>query len=151
MRKKENCLLSSALMVLERVQQFLLSVVSFTRIVEVWSLMWGFKSLHNFLDLSIISYPLTTQGQMSAVGTIVSAGYGFICGAYMPISDFGSGLQKVLSYLPGTYGTLLIYRRKHSRTCICSSYSIYGIFWRTFLYDMLVSGYGKSRHYITTF
>ena len=33
---------------------------------------------------SIISYPLTTQGQMSAVGTIVSAGYGFICGAYMP-------------------------------------------------------------------
>ena len=46
---------------------------------------------------SIISYPLTTQGQLSAVGTIVSAGYGFICGAYMPISNFGSGLQKVLS------------------------------------------------------
>lgn len=57
---------------------------------------------------SIISYPLTTQGQMSAVGTIVSAGYGFICGAYMPISNFGSGLQKVLSYLPGTYGTSLL-------------------------------------------
>ena len=34
---------------------------------------------------SIISFPLTTQGQLSAVGTIVSAGYGFICGAYMPI------------------------------------------------------------------
>ena len=29
---------------------------------------------------SIISFPLTTQGQLSAVGTIVSAGYGFICG-----------------------------------------------------------------------
>ena len=57
---------------------------------------------------SIISYPLTTQGQLSAVGTIVSAGYGFICGAYMPISNFGSGLQKVLSYLPGTYGTSLL-------------------------------------------
>ena len=57
---------------------------------------------------SIISYPLTTQGQMSAVGTIVSAGYGFICGAYMPISQFGSGLQKALSYLPGTYGTSLL-------------------------------------------
>lgn len=57
---------------------------------------------------SIISYPLTTQGQMSAVGTIVSAGYGFICGAYMPISNFGTGLQKTLSYLPGTYGTSLI-------------------------------------------
>ena len=57
---------------------------------------------------SIICYPLKTQGQMSAVGTIVSAGYGFICGAYMPISSFGSGLQKVLSCLPGTYGTSLL-------------------------------------------
>ena len=38
---------------------------------------------------SIISFPLTTQGQLSAVGTIVSAGYGFLCGAYMPISNFG--------------------------------------------------------------
>lgn len=57
---------------------------------------------------SIVSYPLKTQGQLSVVGTIVSAGYGFVCGAYMPISNFGSGLQKVLSYLPGTYGTSLV-------------------------------------------
>lgn len=57
---------------------------------------------------SIVSYPLKTQGQLSAVGTIVSAGYGFVCGAYMPISNFNSGLQKALSYLPGTYGTSLI-------------------------------------------
>ena len=57
---------------------------------------------------SIISFPLTTQGQLSAVGTIVSAGYGFICGAYMPISNFGSGLQKVLSFIPSTYGTSLL-------------------------------------------
>ncbi len=57
---------------------------------------------------SIVSYPLTTQGQLSAVGTIVSVGYGFLCGAYMPISNFDSGLQKVLSYLPSTYGTSLL-------------------------------------------
>lgn len=57
---------------------------------------------------SIVCYPLNTQGQMSAVGTIVSAGYGFVCGAYMPISNFGEGLQKAMSYLPGTYGTALI-------------------------------------------
>ena len=57
---------------------------------------------------SIVCYPLKTQGQMSAVGTIVSAGYGFVCGAYMPISNFGEGLQNVMSYLPGTYGTSLI-------------------------------------------
>lgn len=57
---------------------------------------------------SIINSFLTSQGQISAVGTIVSAGYGFICGAYMPISNFGEGLRKVLSFLPGTYGTSLL-------------------------------------------
>ena len=61
---------------------------------------------------SIVNFFLTSQGQISAVGTVVSAGYGFICGAYMPISQFGGGLQKVLSFLPGTYGTALI--RSHS-------------------------------------
>ena len=45
---------------------------------------------------SCVNFPLTTQGQASAVGTIVSAGYGFICGAYMPISQFGEGLRKVI-------------------------------------------------------
>lgn len=57
---------------------------------------------------SIVNSFLTSQGQISAVGTVVSAGYGFICGAYMPISQFGEGLQKVLSFLPGTYGTSLL-------------------------------------------
>lgn len=61
---------------------------------------------------SLVNFFLTSQGQISAVGTIVSAGYGFICGAYMPISQFGSGLQKVVSFLPGTYGTSLI--RNHA-------------------------------------
>lgn len=61
---------------------------------------------------SIVSFPLSTSGQGSAVGTIVSAGYGFICGAYMPISNFGEGLQRVLSFLPGTYGTSLL--RNHA-------------------------------------
>ena len=61
---------------------------------------------------SIVNVFLTTNGQASAVGTIVSAGYGFLCGAYMPISSFGSGLQNVLMFLPGTYGTSLI--RNHS-------------------------------------
>ncbi len=61
---------------------------------------------------SIINIFLSTNGQASAVGTVVSAGYGFICGAYMPISQFGIGLQRVLMFLPGTYGTSLI--RNHS-------------------------------------
>lgn len=61
---------------------------------------------------SIINLFLSTQGQISAVGTIVSSIYGFICGAYMPLSSFPNGLQKVLSFLPGTYGTSLV--REHS-------------------------------------
>ncbi len=61
---------------------------------------------------SIINFFLSTQGQISAVGTIVSAGYGFICGAYMPISSFSEGLQRVITFLPGTYGTSLV--RNHA-------------------------------------
>lgn len=61
---------------------------------------------------SCVNVFLSTNGQASAVGTIVSAGYGFICGAYMPISSFGTGLQTVLGFLPGTYGTSLL--RNHA-------------------------------------
>lgn len=57
---------------------------------------------------SIINIFLSSQGQISAVGTVVSSGYGFICGAYMPISQFGAVLQNILAFLPGTYGTSLL-------------------------------------------
>ena len=57
---------------------------------------------------SVVNFFLTSQGQMQAVGTIVSAGYGFICGAYMPISQFADGIQKFVSFVPGTYGTVLL-------------------------------------------
>ena len=58
---------------------------------------------------SVVNHFLSTQGQISAVGTIVSAGYGFICGAYMPISQFSEGIQTFISFLPGTYGTALLH------------------------------------------
>lgn len=61
---------------------------------------------------SVVNVFLSSNGQASAVGTIVSSGYGFICGAYMPISQFGSVLQKIIMFLPGTYGTSLI--RNHA-------------------------------------
>ena len=57
---------------------------------------------------------------MSAVGTIVSAAYGFICGAYMPMSNFNDGLQKALSFLPGTYATSLM--RLHSMKTILDKF-----------------------------
>ena len=61
---------------------------------------------------SVINFFLSSQGQISAVGSIVSSCYGFICGAYMPISQFPEWLRKVISFLPGTYGTSLL--REHA-------------------------------------
>ena len=51
---------------------------------------------------------VNTQGGISAVSTAVSSMYGFICGAYMPISQFADGIQKFVSFVPGTYGTVLL-------------------------------------------
>ena len=59
---------------------------------------------------SCVNFPLKTNGQASAVGTIVSAGYGFICGAYMPISQFAAGIRNFVTFVPGTYGTVLFRR-----------------------------------------
>ncbi len=61
---------------------------------------------------SVINYFLSSQGQISAVGSIVSSCYGFICGAYMPLATFGPALRNTVMFLPGTYGTALI--RNHS-------------------------------------
>jgi len=61
---------------------------------------------------SVVNFFLSTQGQISAVGSIVSSAYGFICGAYMPISSFGDVMQKLVAFLPGTYGTALV--RNHA-------------------------------------
>lgn len=74
---------------------------------------------------SLINLFLSTQGQLSAVGTIVSAGYGFICGAYMPIYSFSEGLQRVIMFLPGTYGTSLV--RNHSMRGVLSQMQSEGI------------------------
>ena len=63
--------------------------------------------LFGSLLASIIGMVISTQGAHSAVSTLVSSMYGFISGAYMPISQFGSGVRNFLSFLPSTYGTVL--------------------------------------------
>ena len=85
---------------------------------------------------SCINFFLSTSAQASAVGTIVSAGYGFLCGAYMPISSFGTGLQHFLSFMPGTYGTSLL--RNHMLAGIFREMSSIGF------PDVVVSGIGAS-------
>ena len=61
---------------------------------------------------SVVCFFLSSQGQIAAVGTVVSSGYGFVCGAYMPVSQFSEGLQRVISFFPGMYGTSLF--RNHA-------------------------------------
>lgn len=95
-------------------------------LVYLWSVGWYLAVEDVFLIIldvvllvllgtslsSIVAFFLSTQGQISAVGAVISAGYGFICGAYMPMSQFSEGLRRVLSFLPFTYGTSLI--RNHT-------------------------------------
>ena len=60
---------------------------------------------------SVINFFLSSQGQISAVGSIISSSYGFICGAYMPTSQFPEWLRRAISFFPGIYGTSLL--REH--------------------------------------
>lgn len=54
---------------------------------------------------SIVCFFLRSRGAISAVSTIVSSVYGFICGAYYPISQFSSGIANTVMCLPWTYCT----------------------------------------------
>ncbi len=54
---------------------------------------------------SIVCYFLKSSGAINAVSTIVSSVYGFICGAYYPISQFSTGMANTVMCLPGTYCT----------------------------------------------
>lgn len=47
---------------------------------------------------------IKTQGALSALSSLVSGLYGFICGAYMPLSQFSAGARNFICVLPGTYG-----------------------------------------------
>ena len=60
--------------------------------------------LFGTLLAGIIESFISTQGGISAVSTLVSSMYGFICGAYMPLSQFSEGLRNVLGIWPGIYG-----------------------------------------------
>lgn len=73
---------------------------------------------------SVINYFLSSQGQISAVGSIVSSCYGFICGAYMPLASFGEGLRNAVMFLPGTYGTSML--RNHTMRGVLNEMSAQG-------------------------
>ena len=58
---------------------------------------------------SIVCSFLKSQGGITAVEVIVSAAYGFLCGAYMPIQSLAKPIADTLMFLPGTYGTALLH------------------------------------------
>ena len=60
---------------------------------------------------AVVEHFISTRGGISAVATLVSSMYGFLCGAYMPVSQFSQGIRNFVSMLPGTYGVVLL--RKH--------------------------------------
>ena len=61
----------------------------------------------SILATVILSF-VSTQGMQSAIATLITALYGFISCAYMPISSFSKGLANFLGLLPGTYGTSIL-------------------------------------------
>ena len=58
---------------------------------------------------SIVCRAIKSQGGVVAVQATVSAAYGFLCGAYMPLSNLTPWLRQLLMFLPGTYGTGLLH------------------------------------------
>ncbi len=60
--------------------------------------------LFGTLLAAVVESFISSQGGLSAVSTLISSMYGFICGAYMPLSQFSAVLRDILCFLPGTYG-----------------------------------------------
>lgn len=64
-------------------------------------------SLSGTLFANIIWSFTNSQGVVSGVCTLVSAMYGFVCGAYVPINTMGNTMQTIIGFLPGAYSTIL--------------------------------------------
>lgn len=55
----------------------------------------------------IIETFLKSQGAAGAAATLVSSMYGFLCGAYMPLSQLAKGIRNFVMFIPGVYGNVL--------------------------------------------
>lgn len=88
---------------------YLACVGFYITFVDILLIVFGIiiTSLFGTILANIIWTFTHSQGVVSGVCTFVSALYGFICGAYMPINAMGQGMQYFVSLLPGTYATVL--------------------------------------------
>lgn len=69
-----------------------------------------FSAAFGALLAVIVEYFLKTMGAANAAATLVSSLYGFVCGAYMPLSQFAAAIRNTVAFVPGTYGTVLFRR-----------------------------------------
>lgn len=76
--------------------------VLFILLVTMLSVLFG------CLLSSIVGLFISSQGALSGVCTLISSFYGFINGAFMPLAQFSSGMQHLISFNPGIYGTVLL-------------------------------------------
>ena len=67
--------------------------------------------LFGTLLAGVVESFISSQGGLSAVSTLVSSMYGFLCGAYMPLSQFAEGMRNVICALPCSYSVGIL--RKH--------------------------------------
>ena len=67
--------------------------------------------LFGSLLAGVVESFISSQGGLSALSTLVSSMYGFLCGAYMPLSQFAEGMRNFICVLPGTYSVGMM--RKH--------------------------------------
>lgn len=88
--------------------------LSFTSVLAIMGDLLIAVLFGSLLSSVVFSF-INTQGGVSAVSTLVSAMYGFVCGAYMPLSTFSEGVRTALGFLPGTYGVGVF--RKHFMGC----------------------------------
>lgn len=56
---------------------------------------------------TIINSFIKSEGGITAVSALSSSVYGFICGAYMPLSQFGSTFSNIFGFNPGLYASIL--------------------------------------------
>lgn len=64
--------------------------------------------LFGTLIAGVVESFISTGGALSALSTLMSSMYGFVCGAYMPLSQFQPGVRNFLGALPGTSGVSIM-------------------------------------------
>lgn len=74
---------------------------------------------------SVVCVFLKSRGAINAVSTVVSTVYGFICGAYYPVSQFAKGIANTVMCMPGTYCTGLL--RAHFMGSYAAEFAAAGI------------------------